>query len=151
MVRPWAWEVCLVPLSNINRSYVVILKEDGVPHAVSFPHDVTVPFIVKNFEDEGYTVLDHKITETPDDEKHIATIVLTVDRTMPQDKSYVVCPKCGEPTHLGHTDLEHLLESGGDIEAVCFHCEYKWMLTVQEKARVRNQRKEVKQALRATL
>jgi len=43
------------------------------------------------------------------------------------------------------------LENDEDIEAVCFQfgCEYKWKLNAQEKARVRNQRKEWRQVAKA--
>jgi DNA-directed RNA polymerase subunit M/transcription elongation factor TFIIS len=62
----------------------------------------------------------------------------------PQVKSPVACPKCGEANALSHTDLDRLLENNEEIEAVCFYCEYKWKLDAQEKARLRNQRKELK-------
>lgn len=62
----------------------------------------------------------------------------------PQVQSHTACPECDKPTHLGHTDLDRLLENDKDIEAVCFHCEHKWKLDAQEKARLRNQRKELK-------
>ncbi len=74
---------------------------------------------------------------------------------MPQVQSHVPCPECAKrnhqdnPTkpcqaHLSHADLDRLLENDEVIEAVCFCCEYKWKLNAQEKARVRNQRKELR-------
>lgn len=71
-----------MPLTKVGRSYVVILKEEGVQHApVVFPCDVTPPFIVRNFSRSGYEVLDHETKETPDDERHIATFTLTVRKS----------------------------------------------------------------------
>jgi hypothetical protein len=61
-----------------------------------------------------------------------------------QIKSHIACANCGEPTHLGHVDLDRLLENDEDIEAVCFGCEHKWKLNAPEKARVQNQRKELR-------
>ena len=69
------------PLSKVGRSHFVILKEEGAQHApISFPYDMSESEIVLRIEAEGWKVLDHEITETPNDEKHIATIILKVRR-----------------------------------------------------------------------
>lgn len=43
-------EGAIMPLSKVGRSYVVILKEEGLQHArVVFPYDVTPPFYRAQF------------------------------------------------------------------------------------------------------
>jgi hypothetical protein len=66
-------------LSNVGRSYKVIRKEKGKPDAlIVLPCTASVVDAVRCCESEDYKVLDHEITTTPDDEKHIATIVVIV-------------------------------------------------------------------------
>jgi hypothetical protein len=69
-----------VPFSNVGRSYKVIRRENGKPDVLTFlPCTASAPEAVLWCESEGYKVIDHEIIETPDDEKHIATVVVTVE------------------------------------------------------------------------
>jgi hypothetical protein len=61
-----------------------------------------------------------------------------------QIKAPVKCPKCGGAVVPCHTDLDERLEHDEAIPMVCFWCEHKWEVDAQEKARVRNQRKELR-------
>ena len=68
------------PRSNVGRSYKVIRREEGKPDALIFlPHDASKPDAVRVCEEDGYRVIDHEITDTPHDKKHIATIVVIVE------------------------------------------------------------------------
>jgi len=67
-------------LSVVGRSFKVIRRETGKPDAlIFFPYTASEIDAVRCCESEGYRVIDHEITRTPDDEKHIATIVVIVE------------------------------------------------------------------------
>ena len=68
------------PLSDVGRSYKVIRREKGKPDVPIFlPYTASESDAVHWCESEGYKVIDHEIIKTPFDEKHIETIVLTVE------------------------------------------------------------------------
>jgi hypothetical protein len=54
------------------------------------------------------------------------------------------CPECGKrvivTTVLRRAKLDQALESGGDIEVVCFRQEHRWKLDEQDKAYLRSVR-----------
>ena len=54
------------------------------------------------------------------------------------------CPECGRrvtvTTVLRGAKLDHALESGGDVEVVCFLQEHRWKLDEQDKAYLRSVR-----------
>lgn len=55
----------------------------------------------------------------------------------------VLCPRCGEGNVPSHPDLDSRLQKDKTIPMVCIHCEYRWELNEQDKARIRKQRKEL--------
>lgn len=66
---------------RFDRSYKVIRREPGKPEFITFfPGDSSVVDVVRWSESEGYKVMSHEIKETPEDEKHIATITVVVER-----------------------------------------------------------------------
>ncbi len=56
---------------------------------------------------------------------------------------WVRCPECGEAVAVLVEYLDRAAKTSEDIEAVCIHCEHKWILDAPEKARVLKQRSEV--------
>jgi len=56
----------------------------------------------------------------------------------------VRCPKCGKGVAVLIEYLDRAVKTGEDIEAVCIHCEHKWILDAPEKARALKQHSELK-------
>ena len=63
----------------ISRSYIAICREKGKPDVrTHFPISASTVDAVRWCEADGYKVSGHVIIETPEDEKFISTIIVTV-------------------------------------------------------------------------
>ena len=78
-----------------DRGYLVKRREKGKPDVpTSFPEDTgaaVLDYALEWCKSDGYKIIEHERTETPNDEKFIATIVVTVE---PKPKPQT-CPHCG--------------------------------------------------------
>jgi hypothetical protein len=77
-----------------DRSYIVKRIEKGKPDVTTnFPEDVgaaVLDYALEWCRSDGYKIIEHKRTETPNDEKFIATITVIVE---PKPKPQT-CPHC---------------------------------------------------------
>lgn len=65
--------------SKVGRSYKAIRREKGKSDVVTvFPYTANPVDAVRWCESEDFEVIGHEIIETPNDEKHISTIIVTV-------------------------------------------------------------------------
>jgi hypothetical protein len=64
---------------KINRSYKAVRRENSKPDFVTFFPCTSDPVDAVSWcESEGYRVIGHEIIDTPNDEKHISTIIVNV-------------------------------------------------------------------------
>jgi len=86
---------------TMGRSYVAIRREKGKPDVkTNLPITASPLDAVLWCEAGGHKVLEHKYDETPDDEKFIGTIIVTV---APKPKTQM-CPHCGKPGMIEEVD-----------------------------------------------
>ncbi len=86
---------------TMGRSYVAIRREKGKPDVkTNLPITASPLDAVLWCEAGGYKVLEHKYDETPDDEKFIGTIIVTV---APKPKTQT-CPHCRKPGMIEEVD-----------------------------------------------
>lgn len=69
-----------MPYNEWEKSYVGTRREKGKRDVVTYFPRTTSPIdIIKWCESDGYRVIGHEITETPENEKHHATVVVNVE------------------------------------------------------------------------
>jgi hypothetical protein len=79
----------------MSRSFITTRREKGKPDVTThFPENATaLDYAVEWCRSEGYKVIEHKCTKTPNDEKFAGTIIVTVEsKPKPQ-----ICPHCQKP------------------------------------------------------
>jgi hypothetical protein len=85
----------------MSRSYIATRRENGKPDVTAnFPITASPEDAVLWCETDGYKVIEHKYIETPDDEKFIGTVIVTVE---PKAKTQT-CPYCGKPGMVEEAD-----------------------------------------------
>jgi hypothetical protein len=79
----------------MSRSYIATRTEKGKPDVTThFPEDAAaLDYALEWCRSDGYRVIEHKCTKTPNDEKFAGTIIVTVE-PKPKPKT---CPHCQKP------------------------------------------------------
>jgi hypothetical protein len=86
----------------MSRSYIATRREKGKPDVTThFPEDAAaLDYALEWCRSDGYSVIEHKCTKTPHDDKFAGTIVVTVE---PKPKPQT-CPHCGKPGMIEEAD-----------------------------------------------
>jgi hypothetical protein len=88
----------------MSRSYIAKRREKDKPDVTThFPEDAgegVLDYALEWCRADGYKIIEHKRTETPDDEKFAGTVIVTVE---PEPKPQT-CPHCGKPGMVEEAD-----------------------------------------------
>jgi hypothetical protein len=78
----------------MSRSYIAIRREEGEPDVTTnFPVGTAHDYALEWCRADGYKVIRHEYSETPDNEKFFGTVIVMVEaKPKPQ-----TCPHCGKP------------------------------------------------------
>ena len=64
-----------------NRGYIAIRREPGKPDVpTDFAADISVVAMIQWCQSDGYTVLGYEFIPMPDNTKHLAKVIITVQQ-----------------------------------------------------------------------